>query len=59
MRCLNCGAKLDVDDVYDTDKSGFYLIEKVSGICSICGKEYTWCRRYEMIFKGEYDCNES
>lgn len=58
MKCPNCGTELDVDDVYDTDQSGMYVIEKVSGGCSTCGKEYTWRRQYEMIFRDECDCNE-
>lgn len=56
MECPNCGMTLEVEDIFDTDRSGDYMIEKVSGSCLECGKDYTWRRRYMMVFKDEYEC---
>lgn len=58
MKCPGCGTELDENDVLDTDQCGCSLIEKLFGRCSCCGKEYTWHRQYEMIFRAEYDCCE-
>lgn len=58
MQCPKCGGNVDVYDVYDTDQSGDYLLEKVCGSCDECGTGYSWRRRSLITFEEDYDVRE-
>ena len=57
MNCLYCkDVELEITDSINTEFSGDYARENVTGFCPICGKDFMW----DIIYKlsNEDNCEE-
>ena len=48
LKCIHCGAEIDVTDCIDLSYEGDYIIAEKVGECPNCEAEYNWCEEYRF-----------